>query len=54
MGRVIAFSSFVAALGFLTLRLTSSAAPASPHLSATDAVLAGSFFTLAIAAMLRD
>ena len=53
MGRVIAFSSIVAALGFLTLRLTATAS-AAPHLSATDAVLAGGFFTLAIAALFRD
>jgi hypothetical protein len=54
MGRVIAFSSLLAALGFLTVRLTSASSVASPNFSATDVVLAGGFFTLAIAAWFRD
>jgi hypothetical protein len=54
MGRVIVFSSLVAAAAFLVLRLTSSTPAAPHHFSASEMLVAAGFVTLAIAALLRD
>jgi len=54
MRKVIAFSGLAAALAFWAWREIGLALVGWPHLAASEMLLAGGLFTLAIAVLIRD